>query len=556
MKIWLRLIFLSMVISHSSLFSAEYFVSTTGNDSNLGTLASPWLTLTKAVTSTGAGNTATFLDGDYTTGTVTIAGGTGVNSKLTLRAKNTGSARFISNSSKLREIQIGSFTDFIGFKIQDYKYGIHIIGNAQEINVTDCNISACVNGVFTETSGSVPTKIHFLRVVSHDNTSANQSEGKGFFLDGITNSILEDCEAFNNYSDYPGAGDGFGCYDTLTNVQYKGCYSHNNRHDGFDIWQASTFINCRSYDNGDQGFKAWGAGSTFTNCIAYYNQTGFNTLTPGAATTTLINCNAISNGTVPHSWVAGGSLGYGVRTDGDAVGGTFKISLKNCILYGNGRQELWIRGTISDLAEENYNIFHHTSTATTDVILVGSSSFATADIGAGKAWNTFSGKGGYSFAANPMFISSTSNFGLQLGSPAIDTGTPIGAPLYDIAGNIRPAGLGYEIGAYEYGSGGGPTVPPTVDVFSKVKGFPNPFNPAGSSDGFFKFANLYENTYYNLKIYTMNGELVREIYDSGTNNIKWDGKNSSGNVVARGGYVYVIMDPAGNKKVSKVMLLK
>jgi len=39
-----------------------------------------------------------------------------------------------------------------------------------------------------------------------------------------------------------------------------------------------------------------------------------------------------------------------------------------------------------------------------------------------------------------------------LGSPAIDAGTSQNAPSVDNECMVRPAGNGYDIGAYEYGS--------------------------------------------------------------------------------------------------------
>ncbi len=58
-----------------------------------------------------------------------------------------------------------------------------------------------------------------------------------------------------------------------------------------------------------------------------------------------------------------------------------------------------------------------------------------------------------SVTANPLFVNNTGDvsgdYHLQTGSPAIDTGTSIGAPSTDYAGNPRPQGAGYDIGAYE-----------------------------------------------------------------------------------------------------------
>lgn len=54
---------------------------------------------------------------------------------------------------------------------------------------------------------------------------------------------------------------------------------------------------------------------------------------------------------------------------------------------------------------------------------------------------------------NPLFVDPAGgDFHLQPRSPAIDTGTSIGAPATDIEGYRRPCGKGFDIGAYEYGN--------------------------------------------------------------------------------------------------------
>ena len=60
---------------------------------------------------------------------------------------------------------------------------------------------------------------------------------------------------------------------------------------------------------------------------------------------------------------------------------------------------------------------------------------------------------------DPQLTSPTSDFTLQTTSPAIDAGSSVGAPSTDFAGNARPQGSGYDIGAYEcIGGGGGATL--------------------------------------------------------------------------------------------------
>jgi hypothetical protein len=55
---------------------------------------------------------------------------------------------------------------------------------------------------------------------------------------------------------------------------------------------------------------------------------------------------------------------------------------------------------------------------------------------------------------DPEFVNSSgTDFHLQGSSPAIDKGSSVNAPVNDFDGNIRPQGVGYDIGAYEYGAG-------------------------------------------------------------------------------------------------------
>ena len=59
----------------------------------------------------------------------------------------------------------------------------------------------------------------------------------------------------------------------------------------------------------------------------------------------------------------------------------------------------------------------------------------------------------HNLLSNPQFVNATtSNFRLQATSPAIDAGMAAEAPRIDFDDNFRPAGAGYDIGAFEYGS--------------------------------------------------------------------------------------------------------
>lgn len=94
----------------------------------------------------------------------------------------------------------------------------------------------------------------------------------------------------------------------------------------------------------------------------------------------------------------------------------------------------------------------------------------------------------------------------------------------------------------------------TSTPFDNVTGYPNPFT---LSDGkFFNLINLPPDTV--MKIYTAAGGLVRELKETDFGNvgfIKWDGKNGSGELSARGIYLYSLEVP-GYIKTGKIALIK
>ncbi|MDD5688162.1 MAG: T9SS type A sorting domain-containing protein [Elusimicrobia bacterium] len=77
--------------------------------------------------------------------------------------------------------------------------------------------------------------------------------------------------------------------------------------------------------------------------------------------------------------------------------------------------------------------------------------------------------------------------------------------------------------------------------------YPNPYNPRKNVQGL-TIVGLTTNA--KVKIYTISGELIREIEGSdGDGSVVWDGKNGNGKIVASGIYIGYIKDTTGVKKV-------
>ena len=156
--------------------------------------------------------------------------------------------------------------------------------------------------------------------------------------------------------------------------------------------------------------------------------------------------------------------------------------------------------------------------------------------------------------ANPLFegpgsggqgIHSVDGYKLKPGSPCIDAGRIVadnggrdyfGNPLY----NEAP-----DIGAHEYYEPSLTLDPDQINspipaAFQLKQNYPNPFN-LSTTIGF----QIPEVAHVRLDIYDLRGQLVRSLVDemkpAGAHQIKWNGKNSDGNIVASGVFFYRIV---------------
>lgn len=142
------------------------------------------------------------------------------------------------------------------------------------------------------------------------------------------------------------------------------------------------------------------------------------------------------------------SLGVAVdRPSGDAV--SAGILRNNIISAGNCRTRMAVAELTDSSARvvENNDLYPGPiSTATDPPVLYrrgGTDAMTAAQVNAltGAAKN---------LSADPKFVSFPTDLHLSSTSPCIDSGTSEGAPATDGDGNPRPAGNGFDIGAYEF----------------------------------------------------------------------------------------------------------
>jgi len=93
---------------------------------------------------------------------------------------------------------------------------------------------------------------------------------------------------------------------------------------------------------------------------------------------------------------------------------------------------------------------------------------------------------------------------------------------------------------------------PFASDLTQVKAYPNPFR--GDKHNQIIFSNLTANV--NIKIYTLTGDLVKEIKEQVGDKAYWDVKNKQGEAVSSGIYIYYITNPKGQEKKGKLAIIK
>jgi len=100
-----------------------------------------------------------------------------------------------------------------------------------------------------------------------------------------------------------------------------------------------------------------------------------------------------------------------------------------------------------------------------------------------------------------------------------------------------------------------PTVvntPPFASDLSRVKAYPNPYK--GDKHSQVVFDNLTANI--KIRIYTLKGELVREIKEQDGDRAYWDVKNKQGEKVTSGIYIYYITNPKGQERKGRIAIIR
>lgn len=486
-KIWfsLLLVFMCVMFPQSNVQAAAgtYYVSTTGSDSNPGSIDKPWRTIQYAVNRANAGDTI-YIRGGYYGESVYIQRSGANGSPITVSAYNGESV----------EINGGS-------NIAIYTWSGQSYWTFENLTIKSNGRFAVRMGWWGETS---PTNYWTL--------SHNSIVG-AILVRGHDNKI--------EYNDISGVGysqDGAGIQD-IEEVSYNNIYRNNSIHD-FTAWNGrGIWLETRTHDSLVEGNQIWNITGSNGQCI---DLDGYNSLEWRhiIRKNTVRNCTAIGiqlentfATVVENNIVINGGTGgivvtnYGdgmcqaggesnqfgdTNRDGSCLGDmTENIIQQNLVIDSKGMGGIvsynasGVRVLNNTIARSSsYGIWlgptatsHHWEVrnniiAFTDAPCISTYSFSqlSVDDNNGLIRNNWvqvyeqtmddsgltlaqyqskTGKGMHSYQTNPMFVDmANGDFHTMKSSPMVDRGADTGLKL-DLDGQKRPQGAGYDIGAYE-----------------------------------------------------------------------------------------------------------
>ncbi len=434
-----------------------FFVAPDGDDGAAGTQAAPWGTLGFASQQLSAGDTLVLLGGTYllrdyerdilvpppgTADAWVVIRGEAGNRPILAGGGNLAFAINVSGSSYLavENLEITSDGDLFREGINGIdaplehvvlrdldihhvdEFGVDV-ADADHFYVVNCRIAYTGFGALGGPSGSAGG----WRNVS---VCGCQLTHGGHYFQGTAGPSPYD------------RPDGFGIEESDGPIEIAHTVAEHNRGDGLDSKARNTYIHhCVVANNSCDGVKLWGDGARLENTLIYGRGDGSDEPTPWSAIVIHGEDDGaqyrITNVTVDDAL----GQNYLMHANYDAREVPIAVTIRNTIFSARGASApIWM-SPATDLVLEN-DLFYFPQSDT--VLEWGDDSYdvsALASLGTGL------------IAGDPRFVAPAwgEKGAYQLGgdSPAIDAGTPNGAPPDDLEGTDRPQGNGVDIGAYE-----------------------------------------------------------------------------------------------------------
>jgi len=415
-----------------------YYVAKTGNDSNPGTQAQPFLTIQKGVNSMVAGDTLYIRAGTYNERvTITKVGDASHWTKLCNYQSETvtidGTGFWVPF-----EIRNSSYVELNGLQVRNnYGSGVMVYGKSHYINLVNLVVHDTYSeGILVEpnTSGDPysPGDITHILIdgcVVHDICQGGIQEG--ISLCNVDYFEIKNCVVYRT----GGTQAGIDCKVGCTNGSI-----HNN-----EVYNCGALIYLDGWGHPQSNIEVYnnllhdstqGVGISIGCEQAPANQTNiniYNNVIYGCRRGFMVNPGEPNPYTKNFSFVNN-------TLYRNAAPGLTEIALfdtgpyQNCVIANN---IIYMADPYSRIvAPSTYGVINDHN------LIYNTAEFYPVDDNHDYGTNAIK--------ANPRLINPPSGFGLQAGSPAVDAGSSSYGAAFDFVGASRPQGAGYDIGAYEY----------------------------------------------------------------------------------------------------------
>jgi hypothetical protein len=457
-----------------------YYISSTGNNSNLGTLGQPWATPGFGSRQLQPGDTLIILGGRYvlsiydddmiipSSGTadawITIRGEVG-NRPVLAGCNDLLAAVDLSNKSyiKLENIEFtrdngAYFRDCImatgapsnHILLQDLyihhldEFGVNF-GDVNDLQIINCTITHCGFGSVGGPSGMQGGWRNV--TLKGCNLLYSGWYYRGKYYGGSS------CSDISPY-DRP---DGFGIETADGPIEIADTISAFNLGDGLDSKSNNTYIHeCVVANNRCDGVKLWGTGTKVENTLIYGRGGGNMETTPWSAIvihTTRPNSTFELMNVAVDDYIGENYLMH-VQYDTPTI--PLNLTIKNTIFCARGQNTgIFIAGSVRLILD--HNLFYMPN-CNDNVIEIGGTIYSSTQLGLVGTGNIY---------GDPRYfqpaLGSAGDYHVCNSSTAIDNGTTP-APSIDLDGTPRPQGIGIDIGAYEYLAPGSDTIKPLVQI--------------------------------------------------------------------------------------------
>ncbi len=418
--------------------SSTYYVATTGNDANPGTITAPWRTIQHAADTLRPGNTVLIRGGVYSehvdvtrsglsTGYITYQAYPGERPILDGQGVGWDYGFDLGQSA-------ASYIRLRGLTIRNFAaYGFNSWTQSDYLELS--NLEMYRNGTAIHL-GDNHDNILLQNLYLHNNDLIGVDCAPG----PCTRVRIYRSRAINNGPTDDTAADGF-AFESGSDIVVGQSVAAGNGGDGFDFKSNTTTITQSiSYGNQRNGIKMWGTGSVLANSIARDNGLAGLVLVGGGSYRVMHNLVA-HNGPVYRDYGMYAGVDYPATTP---------VWMRNNIFAFNGQPAdptgVWFTSNVA-LNEDN-DLYFSRDDCEIQADFTGRNCYTRAEITNGT-WFRETGQGRYDRSVNPLFFDvALRNYHLRYGSPAVDAGVNAGLRL-DLDGNPRPWGPRFDIGPYE-----------------------------------------------------------------------------------------------------------